>query len=146
MPNTYKKTNIGKTSMWCPTNMIERKIDEDFKKRLNVTALPSDIKEMIKERSAEVGVALIEQDISKRALLYGKEILREVDHAKAIDERLSSALKGVELVSKSADLQNILSENAKMMFAKKQALVKAGFTDDEAFQLIMAEVSAKKSK
>lgn len=63
MTNTYKKTNIGKTSMWCPTNMIEKKIDEDFKKLLNVTALPSDIKEMIKERSAEVGVALIEQDI-----------------------------------------------------------------------------------
>lgn len=141
MPNTYKSTSI-----LCPSNVIEGKIIRDYKKLLNITAIPSDIKEMIKDKSAEVGSALIQQDVIKRAQSYGKEMLREVDHSKAIDERLSSALKGVELVSQSADLQKMLEENAKMLFNKKQALANAGFTDNEAFQLIMAEVSAKKSK
>ena len=40
----------------------------------------------------------------------------------------------------------MIDENAKMLFAKKTALETAGFTATEAFDLILAEVSAKKSK
>jgi hypothetical protein len=76
----------------------------------------------------------------------GKEFFRDGDHAKAIGDRLQSALKGVQLVSKSGDLKEMLKENANMLFLKKKALVDAGFTETEAFQLIVAEVTAKKSK
>jgi hypothetical protein len=140
---TYTHNDI---KIFCPANMIEERLEADIKKRFKIAGLPSDIKEMVKEKSVEVGMALMQQDVTKRAVVYGKEIFREVDHSKAIDERLSSALKGVELISQSADLQKMLEENAKMLFNKKQALADAGFTDNEAFQLIMAEVSAKKSK
>ncbi len=125
---------------------IKTKLEEDLKKRLNVTSLSPEISKTIDETATTVAGTLTKQNMTKKALQVGKELFRDGDHAKAIGDRLSSALKGVQLVSQSADLKKMLEENAKMLFAKKKALVDAGFTETEAFQLIVAEVTAKKSK
>jgi hypothetical protein len=125
---------------------IKTKLEEDLKKRLNVTSLSPEISKTIDETATTVAGTLMKQNMTKKALQVGKELFRDGDHAKAIGDRLSSALKGVQLVSQSADLKKMLEENAKMLFAKKKALVDAGFTETEAFQLIVAEVTAKKSK
>jgi hypothetical protein len=91
-------------------------------------------------------MAATQRYVKKEALLLGKDFYRDKSIQTAMNSRLSSALKGVQLVSQSADLQKMIDENAKMLFSKKQALENAGFTSDQAFQLILAEVSAKKSK
>jgi hypothetical protein len=125
---------------------IKIKLEEDLKKRLNVTSLSPEMSKIIDDTATTVAGTLTKQNVTKKAIQVGKELFRDVDHAKAIGDRLSSALKGVQLVSQSADLKKMLEENAKMLFAKKKALVDAGFTETEAFQLIVAEVTAKKSK
>jgi hypothetical protein len=145
MPNP----RVTRPSGAAPTEIvssIKTKLEEDLKKRLNVTSLPPKISRAIDETATTVAGTLTKQNMTKKAVQVGKELFRDVDHAKAIGDRLSSALKGVQMVSQSADLKKMLEENAKMLFAKKKALVDAGFTDTEAFQLILAEVTAKKSK
>jgi hypothetical protein len=134
---------------------IKIKLEEDLKKRLKAPSLSPEMSKIvdspemskiIDETATTVAGTLTKQYVTKKALQVGKELFRDGDHAKAIGDRLSSALKGVQLVSQSADLKKMLEENAKMLFAKKKALVDAGFADTEAFQLILAEVTAKKSK
>jgi len=125
---------------------IKAKLEEDLKKRLKAPSLSPEISKIIDDTATTVAATLTKQNVTKKALQVGKELFRDGDHAKAIGDRLSSALKGVQLVSQSADLKKMLEENAKMLFAKKKALVDAGFADTEAFQLILAEVTAKKAK
>lgn len=127
-------------------NTIKSKLEKDLKKKLGVTALPTDVKKIVDSASKQAGSVVTKQNINKHALRYGKEVFRETNHKKMIGERISSALKGVEVVTQSSDLQKILDENAKMLFSKMRALKSAGFTDDQSFQLIIAEVSAKKAK
>lgn len=142
-PRVTKPTAAAPTKI---VSSIKTKLEEDLKKRLNVTSLSPEISKTIDETATTVAGTLMKQNMTKKALQVGKELFRDGDHAKAIGDRLSSALKGVQLVSQSADLKKMLEENAKMLFAKKKALVDAGFTETEAFQLIVAEVTAKKSK
>jgi hypothetical protein len=129
-----------------PKTTIKTKLEEDVKKSLNISTLTPEITKIINDTATEVAGSLTKQNIQKKAIQVGKGLFREGDPKKAITDRLSSALVGIKLVSQSPTLQEMLDENAKMLFAKKTALIKAGFTADEAFQLILAEVSAKKAK
>ncbi len=128
---------------------IKTKIEDDFKKSFKVPPgqdLPGDVKNMVSDATDEAFTSLIKNSVRRSAITLSKENLRVTDIQTAISGRLANASKGVKLVSGSPELQAILDENARMLFAKKTALVNAGFSNDEAFQLILAEVSAKKSR
>jgi hypothetical protein len=128
-------------------NSISGKLQEDIKKRLNVTSLDDGMKKVIEEIAEDVVANMTRQNITKTAISVTKDMLRgKIDRSRAVRERLLGALEGVRLVSQADELNEILRENARMLFNKKQALVDAGFSEEQAFQLIMAEVSAKKSK
>jgi hypothetical protein len=134
-------------------NPLENKISGDIEKRLRVklalppnAPLPMQFKTIVDKAAKEVDSAATERFVKKEAVLLGKQFYRETSIQNAINTRLSSALKGVEMVSQSLDLKKMIEENARMLFAKKTALVGAGFSADQAFQLILAEVSAKKAK
>jgi len=136
-----------------PKNPLEIKISTDIekklKKKLGIAAnrpLPATFKNVVNKAAKETNIAATQRYVQKEALLAGKEFYRDKSIQTAMNSRLSSALKGVQLVSQSADLQKMIDENAKMLFSKKQALENAGFSADQAFQLILAEVSAKKAK
>ena len=134
-------------------NPLEAKISSDIEKKLkaklgipDAKPLPAAFKTVIDKVSKEVDISATERFVKKEALQVGKQYYREMSIKDAMSVRLSSALQGIQLVSQSADLQKMIDENAKMLFAKKTALETAGFSKDEAFQLILAEVSAKKAK
>ena len=134
-------------------NPLETKISADLENKLKAkmgipasTSLPPNFKAIVDKAAKELDTSATERIVKKEALLMGKQFYRDATIQNAINSRLSNALKGVQLVSQSADLQKMIDENAKMLFAKKKALETAGFLPAEAFQLILAEVSAKKAK
>ena len=128
---------------------IVNKVEGDIRAKLNIPAsspLPTNIRAMIEKTASDADSALTEKYVRREALLAGKRFFRDEKVEDTIKTRLATALQGVQLVSASSDLQKMIDENARMLFMKKQALRNAGFTDDEAFKLILAEVTAKKSK
>jgi len=136
-----------------PVNPLETKISADIEKKLKAKLgipdnqpLPTTFKTIVDKAAKDMDLAATERFVKKEALLLGKQFYRDTTIQEAMTNRLSNALKGVQLVSQSADLQKMIDENAKMLFAKKKALETAGFSQAEAFQLILAEVSAKKAK
>jgi len=136
-----------------PVNSLEKKIAADVEKKLRTRMgipdsqpLPANLKAIVDKTAKDMELSASERFVKKEAMLLGKQYFREVTPQTAIASRLSNALKGVQMVSGSSDLQKMIEENAKMLFAKKTALETAGFTAAEAFQLILAEVSAKKSR
>lgn len=136
-----------------PVNPLETKISAEIEKKLRTKLgisatqpLPTAFKNIVNKTAKDMDLAATERFVKKEALLLGKEFYRDATIQNAINNRLSSALKGVQLVSQSTDLQKMIDENAKMLFAKKKALETAGFSAEESFKLILAEVSAKKAK
>jgi hypothetical protein len=127
---------------------VKKELEKEYRTKLKLAAdkpLPKEIQGAIDKKSVEVTSVIAEQFVGKSAIATGKAMFRPDDPALAIGERLGSALAGVKVVSQSADLDKILAENAKMLKKKYEALKTAGFTEDQSFQLILAEVSAKKS-
>ena len=59
------------------------------------------------------------------------------------DERIKTAVVSAEHIRGSGDVANILKQKAELMFAKKKAYTDAGFTSEEAMDLILAETRAK---
>ena len=132
---------------------LEAKISSDIeaklKAKLGIPAnqqLPPAFKTVVDKTAKEMDASATERFVKKEALLLGKQYYRDTSIQATLNSRLSNALKGVQMVSQSADLQKMIDENAKMLFAKMKALETAGFSSDQAFQLILAEVSAKKAK
>jgi hypothetical protein len=136
-----------------PANPLEKKISLGIENKLRTKLgirrpqpLPPRLKTVVNSAAKDTYMAATQRYVRKEALSLAKQFYREPSVESALKGRLSSALKGVKLVSESADLQKMIDENAKMLFAKKQALENAGFSADQAFQLILTEVSAKKGK
>jgi hypothetical protein len=63
-----------------------------------------------------------------------------------LDSRITAAQAGVRFVSTDAKVEAVLDDTAKLLWKKYQALIKAGFTDAQAFELILAEVAGRSSR
>jgi hypothetical protein len=128
---------------------IKAELEKNMRKKLNIPArqpLPQNVKNIINKAAKQSDSTATDRFVKKEAIRLSKDFYRDKTIQQTLDSRLKNALAGIKLVSDSADLQEMIDENAKMLFAKKTALENAGFSAEEAFQLILAEVSAKKSK
>lgn len=129
---------------------LEQKIANDLETKLKsklglkpTDSLPVELKNVVSKAAKDVDMSATERFVQKEAIIAGKQFFQDQNINAILGGRLSNALKGVQLISQSADLKQMINENAKILFLKKQALETAGFSTAEAFQLILAEVSAK---
>lgn len=63
-----------------------------------------------------------------------------------LDSRISAAQAGVRFVTGDAKVEAVLEDTAKLLWKKYQALKKAGFTDDQSYELLLAEVTGRASR
>jgi hypothetical protein len=73
----------------------------------------------------------------------GQAAARNVDVAGAITAKVGVGARAITAVLAAAEFDDILAKNATLMKKKFDALVTAGFTEDQAFRLIEAEVYSK---
>ncbi len=125
---------------------ISAQLEQEYKKRLNVAELPSDMKAAIKAASENTAQRATQRNLEVEAQKIARSFYQPASIDVLIGSKLSQAVAGVQLVSQSADLGAILTENAKMLRKKWKALVDAGFTEDQSFELIKAEVEGKAAR
>ncbi len=110
------------------------------------TQLPGTVTTDLDKRATEIADRIWENEISKDGIREARNLFQVTNIPAAVGARMQDALAGMKSVSQNADLQNILAENAKMLKQKYDALVAAGFTKAEAFDLLKIELAARKSK
>jgi hypothetical protein len=128
---------------------ISKNVVTTLKKKLGLPeskSLPTEYEEIVQAAIKEVEHSATSRFVRQQAISAAKQFYRDSEPKAAIETRLSAALDGVTLVGRSDELKQMIKENANMLFAKKKALEDAGFSSEQAFQLILAEVSAKKAK
>jgi hypothetical protein len=131
------------------SNKIKSQLTKEYRKRLGIgprDPLPDDIKKGINSAAKTAAQRATQRNLESEALKVAKGFYQPFSISELIADKLGQAKKGVSLVAQSADLNEILKENATMLRKKWQALVNAGFQADEAFQLILAEVQGKAAR
>lgn len=124
-------------------NKIKKDLTAEYKKLLGSNTLSAEITKAIADASKEAAERATGRNLQVEASKIAKNFYRLENVDQRLDRNLKHAKDSVMKVAGSADLDEILAENAKMLRKKWQALVTAGFTQDESFQLIKAEVEGK---
>lgn len=128
------------------SDKIKNRLVGDYKKRLNVRKLPTDVMDGIISAAKEAAQRSTKRNLEVEATKIAKTFYQDVPVHELVVEKLKQAEIGVKAVSQSPNLDAILKENAAMIRMKWMALKDAGFSEDEAFQLIKAEVEGKAAR
>ena len=134
-------------------------------KPITVKALEDEIKNTVtarmQERIAAAGgqmTAPVQQLIATEAAAAAQRSIQlavAADAAEAVsnvtrgsllnrfDDRVGLASAGLEHIVASDDVQQIMKRRAEMLAAKKKALETAGFSSDEAMEIILADIAAR---
>jgi hypothetical protein len=59
------------------------------------------------------------------------------------DDKLQLAASSIGHIGQSNDVDAVLKNRAELLAKKKKALVTAGFSDDEAMEIILADIAAR---
>jgi len=118
-------------------------------KKMGVRAdkLPSKVKAAIKTAATKAlntrAKAVIQRDVDaavKEKVLAGAKPLD------LLDARMDAAKKGIAHIATDAKVEAVLGDTAKLLWKKYNALKTAGFSETQAFDLLLAEVQGRASR
>jgi hypothetical protein len=123
---------------------IQKTVSKRMGERLGVapSALPNDLKNLIMAVSATAAQRAVEFAVTKDI----EEAVGDVTRGSILDRfdtRVDVARQGLDHIAASNDVQAIMKKRATMLAQKKQALETAGFSSQEAMDILLADIAAR---
>ena len=118
-------------------------------KKMGTTAskLPADIKTAIKAATASAldtrAKALIHRDVDS---VVKEKVLAGSKPIDMLDARMQAAKDGIAHIAGDAKVEAVLSDTARLLWKKYNALKTAGFSESQAFDLLLAEAQGRASR
>ena len=114
---------------------------------IKASDMPLDVKDAVRA-AAEAAMkartkVVIQRDVDlavKSTLLQG---MKPLD---LLDARVVAAKDGIGHIAQNNNVDSVLADTATLLRKKYTALVKAGFDDQQAFDLVLAEVQGRASR
>ena len=136
VPTTLRVQSIEKE--------IESVVTKRMGERLGVDGrrLPADLKSVITAASAAAAQRSVELAVTTDL----NEAVGDVTRGSVLgkfDARVDLARKGLDHIAGSNDVKQIMTRRAQMLAEKKQALEAAGFSAQEAMDIILADIAAR---
>lgn len=135
-----------------PSTLRVRSIEKDIQKvitkrmgeRLGVDgqALPADLKSVIATAAAAAARRSVELAVTTDV----NEAIGDVTRGSVLgkfDSRVDLARKGLDHIAGSNDVKQIMTRRAEMLAEKKKALETAGFSAEEAMDILLADIAAR---
>jgi hypothetical protein len=124
---------------------IKQTVESRMRERLGIPprqSLPDEVESLVAsaaataaQRSIELGVVRdveeISADVARGSLLN------------RFDAKVDLARKGLDHIVASDDVHEIMKRRADMLAAKKEALEAAGFSSQEAMDILLADIAAR---
>lgn len=112
-----------------------------------VSKLPAEVMEAIKSASPAALSArtqtLIQRDVESAVK---ETVLSGVKPVDMLDARVAAARTGIQHLAANAEVDAVLADTATLLWKKFQALKTAGFTETQAYDLLLAEVQGRSSR
>ena len=109
--------------------------------------LPASVKEAIKTATAKVidtrTKAVIQSDVDRAVK---DEILKGASPLNMLDMRVMAAKQGIAHINADPNVDSVLQDTATLLWKKFNALKTAGFSETQAFNLLLAEVQGRASR
>lgn len=124
---------------------IKKSVTTSMKDRLGLKAnqsLPAEVQTLIQTAAKTAAESSLELAVVRDV----EEIAADTARGAVLnrfDAKVSVAQKGLAHISKSDDVQKILKQRAEMLAAKKKALETAGFSRQEAMEILLADIAAR---
>lgn len=123
---------------------IQKTVSKRMGERLGVTpgTLPNDLKAVIASASATAAQRAVELGVTQDLA----EAVGDVARGSVLDRfdtRVDLARQGLDHISNSNDVKQIMRKRAEMLAEKRRALETAGFTTQEAMDIVLADIAAR---
>jgi hypothetical protein len=112
------------------------------KKQLGLTALPADLQEVVATAAKTAASTSVDLSVARAA----EEAARGVGRANLkarFDEKIKVAADSLNHISQSNDVDQVLKRRSDLLAKKRASLVAAGFSNDEAMQIVLADIAAR---
>jgi hypothetical protein len=104
--------------------------------------LPAEIKEAVSATAKTAAATAVELSVARAA----EEATRDVGRANIttrFDDKIKVAAASLGHISQSSDVDEVLRKRSELLAKKRDSLVTAGFTNEEAMQILLADVGAR---
>jgi hypothetical protein len=123
---------------------IQKVVTARMSQRLGVApgSLPSELKSLIATTSAAAAQRAVELAVTRDL----DEAVGDVTRGSVLarfDTRVDLARKGLDHISASNDVKEIMRKRATMLAEKRKALETAGFSSQEAMDIVLADIAAR---
>jgi hypothetical protein len=123
---------------------IQKTVSKRMGERLGVApaSLPADLKNVISTAAAAAAQRAVELAVTSDV----NEAVGDVTRGSVLgrfDARVDLARKGLDHIAGSNDVKAIMRQRAQMLAEKKQALETAGFSSEEAMEILLADIAAR---
>jgi hypothetical protein len=123
---------------------IEKVVTKRMGERLGVEGrrLPADLKSVIATAAAAAAQRSVELSVAADV----NEAIGDVTRGSVLgrfDSRVDLAREGLDHIAGSNDVKQIMTRRAQMLAQKKKALETAGFSAEEAMQILLADIAAR---
>lgn len=124
-------------------NAIRKDIEATVRKRLSLAGtLPADLKELADSAARAAAATSVELAVTHAA----EEAARDIGRATLFDrfdEKIKVAAGSLSHIGQSNDVDAVLKSRSELLAKKRNALVEAGFSNDEAMQILLADIAAR---
>lgn len=114
---------------------------------ITVAKLPTDIKTAIRKSAISAlnirTKAIIQRDTDT---VVKNKVLTGVKPLDLLDARMKAAKVGIGHIAADTKVEAVLADTAKLLWKKFKALINAGFSNTQAFDLLLAEVQGRASR
>lgn len=124
---------------------INEAVTARMRERLGIASeqpLPADVKTLIGTAATTAAQRSIELAVTRDV----EEISTDVARGSLLsrfDAKVDLARKGLDHIVQSDDVHEIMKRRADMLAAKKEALEAAGFSSQEAMDILLADIAAR---
>jgi hypothetical protein len=122
---------------------IRKGVEADVRSQLGLSGtLPADVREIISTASASAASASVELAVARATEQVAADVGRK-NVLGRFDDKIKVAADSMVHISQSNEVDEVLKRRSELLAKKRGALVTAGFSNDEAMQIVLADIAAK---
>jgi hypothetical protein len=122
---------------------LRKRVEADVRETLGIQgALPQDVQEIVATASATAAAKSVELAVSRATEQVAADIGRK-NVLTRFDDKIKVAADSMVHIGQSNEVDEVLRQRATLLAKKRDALVTAGFSNDEAMQILLADIAAK---
>ncbi len=122
---------------------IRKGVESTVKRRLGLSgALPADLKDVISAAAKNAAAQSVELSVVKAAEEAARDAARP-NVTVRFDEKVSIAAESLAHIGASSKVDRVLKSRSQLLAKKRDSLVAAGFSNEEAMQILLADIAAR---